>query len=371
MQPVVDKLTALFSCRKPVKMIGLSQSTERNIQSENKMNGEKEDMILADKIIAERKKNGWSQEELAEKIGVTRQAVSKWEGAQTTPDLQKLLQMSKVFGVSADYLLKDEMDAPDYVAVPEEEAVEALRKVSMEEANHFLQVKKETASQIAFAVLLCILSPVCLFLLGAAAEFGMIPMSEDMAGGLGMMILLVIIAIACAIFIFCGSKTKAYEFLEKELIETEYGVTGMVKERKSAYEATYTRYNILGTVTCILGAVPLFTISMRAEEDYFAVVMLALLFVLEAIGVRFFVIAGINQASFDKLLQEGDYSIAAKKKSPLVSAVSTIYWLVTTAIFLYMGFSENDWRQPGLIWPIAGVLFPAVLALVKCFDKNK
>jgi len=38
-------------------------------------------MILADKIIAERKKNGWSQEELAEKIGVTRQAVSKWEGA--------------------------------------------------------------------------------------------------------------------------------------------------------------------------------------------------------------------------------------------------------------------------------------------------
>ncbi len=49
-------------------------------------------MILADKIIQERKKNGWSQEELADKLGVTRQAVSKWEGAQTTPDLQRLLE---------------------------------------------------------------------------------------------------------------------------------------------------------------------------------------------------------------------------------------------------------------------------------------
>lgn len=327
-------------------------------------------MILADKIIAERKKNGWSQEELAEKIGVTRQAVSKWEGAQTTPDLQKLLQMSNVFGVSADYLLKDELDAPDYIEVPEEETV-ALRRVTLQEANHFLEVKKETAPKIAFATLLCILSPVCLILLGAASEFGVLSISEDMAGGMGMMILLVMIAIACAIFIACGAKTKAYEFLEKELIETEYGVTGMVRERKKEYESTYTRYNILGTVTCILGAIPLFSVAMRDKEDFMAVVMFSFLFVLEAIGVRFFIVAGINQASFEKLLQEGDYSVAAKKKSPLASGISTIYWLVVTAVFLGTSFYTNQWQTTGLIWLIAGVLYPAVLALVKCFDKNK
>ena len=49
-------------------------------------------MILADKIINLRKKNGWSQEELANKMDVSRQAVSKWESAQTVPDLQKILQ---------------------------------------------------------------------------------------------------------------------------------------------------------------------------------------------------------------------------------------------------------------------------------------
>ena len=61
-------------------------------------------MILADKIINERKKNGWSQEELAEKLSVSRQSVSKWEGAQSVPDLQKVIQMAELFGVSCDYL---------------------------------------------------------------------------------------------------------------------------------------------------------------------------------------------------------------------------------------------------------------------------
>ena len=68
-------------------------------------------MILADKIILLRKRKGWSQEELAEQLGVTRQSVSKWEGAQSVPDIQKIIQMSEIFGVTTDYLLKDEIEA--------------------------------------------------------------------------------------------------------------------------------------------------------------------------------------------------------------------------------------------------------------------
>ncbi|MEE1032652.1 MAG: helix-turn-helix transcriptional regulator, partial [Ruminococcus sp.] len=59
-------------------------------------------MILAEKIITLRKKNGWSQEELAEKMNVSRQSVSKWEGAQSVPDLNKILMLSEIFGVSTD-----------------------------------------------------------------------------------------------------------------------------------------------------------------------------------------------------------------------------------------------------------------------------
>lgn len=67
-------------------------------------------MIFADKLTTLRKKAGWSQEELAEKMGVTRQSVSKWEGAQSVPDIDKILQLSRLFDVTTDYLLKEELE---------------------------------------------------------------------------------------------------------------------------------------------------------------------------------------------------------------------------------------------------------------------
>ena len=62
-------------------------------------------MTLQEQIIKLRKKNGWSQEELADKLYVTRQAVSKWESGNSLPDVEKIVHMSKLFGVTTDYLL--------------------------------------------------------------------------------------------------------------------------------------------------------------------------------------------------------------------------------------------------------------------------
>lgn len=62
-------------------------------------------MKLADNIIRLRRLRGWSQEELAERLGVSRQSVSKWEGEQSQPDLPRVVEMSRIFGVSTDCLL--------------------------------------------------------------------------------------------------------------------------------------------------------------------------------------------------------------------------------------------------------------------------
>ena len=101
-------------------------------------------MILADKIIDERKRLGLSQEELAEKLSVSRQAVSKWESAQSTPDLQRVLQMAELFEVSTDYLLKDEIEPEENGVVTREESISAtpVRRVSMEEANDYIHIIK-------------------------------------------------------------------------------------------------------------------------------------------------------------------------------------------------------------------------------------
>ena len=68
-------------------------------------------MKLSDKIIQLRKSNGWSQEDLAEKLNVSRQAISRWEGATAQPDATNILQLSKLFGVTTDYLLNDEYES--------------------------------------------------------------------------------------------------------------------------------------------------------------------------------------------------------------------------------------------------------------------
>ena len=63
-------------------------------------------MNISDRIRYLRKQKGFSQEELADKVGVSRQAVSKWESEQSTPDLDKIITMSEIFGVTTDYILK-------------------------------------------------------------------------------------------------------------------------------------------------------------------------------------------------------------------------------------------------------------------------
>ena len=64
-------------------------------------------MNLSEKIQQLRKQNEISQEQLAEKLNVTRQAISKWETGECLPDIENILQLSDIFGVTVDYLLKD------------------------------------------------------------------------------------------------------------------------------------------------------------------------------------------------------------------------------------------------------------------------
>lgn len=325
-------------------------------------------MILADKIILHRKKNGWSQEELAEKMNVTRQSVSKWEGAQSVPDLNRVLHLANIFGVSTDYLLKDELEETEYIDFVEEPS--AVHRISMEEANAFLSVKEFTAKRIAFATLLCILSPICLIVLGATFETQMLPISENFAGGMGLIVMFLMVACAVPIFIISGAKTSPFEYLEKEVFETEYGVSGMVRDRQKQYKDTYTKYNVLGTCICILSVIPLFASVFITENVLYLALSLSITMMLAGVGVVFFIIAGINWVSMEKLLQEGDYSRQMKKNTPNTGSIATIYWLVVVAVFLLYNFYTNDWKKSWIIWPVAGVIFAAVMVACNAFNRK-
>lgn len=324
-------------------------------------------MILADKITALRKKQGWNQEELAEKMGVSRQSVSKWEGAQSIPELEKILQLSKLFGVSTDYLLKDEIEAEELSA---DEPDKSVRKVTLEEANVFLAERKRASFLIALATFLCILSPITLFILGAASEIEGSGVSETVMGIVGMTVLFAFILASVPIFLWCSFKNEPFEFLDKkEPFDLGYGVKGMVAQRKKQFESTYRRWNIIATCICIFAPIPLI-ISGFAENEMLSVVMLAVTMVIAGLGAGAFIIVGVQRGSMDKLLSEGDFLPSKKEENGLAEAVGFAYWGVVTAVFFVWSFLTDDWHLSWLAFAIGGILFPAVLSICGVISKR-
>ena len=323
-------------------------------------------MILADKIIENRKKNGWSQEELADKLGVSRQSVSKWEGAQAVPDMKKIIQMSEVFGVSTDYLLRDDIEEPQLpeVAPVDNGLEETVREVSMEEANAFLEHNERAASSISTGVMICILSPVILILLGGLAEAGKISMSETVAGMGGTIILLIMIAAAVGMFLMTGMRGKPYDYLENIDIDTAYGVSGMTRERRSQYAEKHSRLLIVGIMLCIIAAIPMLILSMSGysnNTDVLPIVGVDAMLVTIAIGVKMIVLTCIRHDGYDKLLEEGDFTRLNKK----AGKYDGIYWGIALAVYLGWSFVTNRWETTWIVWPIAGVLFVVYREIVK------
>lgn len=311
-------------------------------------------MILADKIIEERKKNGWSQEELASKLGVSRQAVSKWESAGSIPDLQRILQMSELFGVTTDYLLKDEIEEERLNEYVETKII----KVSMEEANQYLDMKSKGSRIVANATSLCILSPVPLIVLGTMTE-------DRILIGFSLVLLLVLVAIAVYLFVNYGLRESHMQHLEKEIFETEYGVSGMVRERRDKYEPTFTRNIAIGVVLCILSVIPTIMAGVMEVEDYMSGISVGLLLIIVSIGVNILIRAGMIKSSYDTLLQEGEYTIEEKHLKKKTDAFSGAYWCLMVAIYFGWSFWTNNWKFTWIIWPVAGVLYAAVLGMVK------
>lgn len=348
-------------------------------------------MIMADKIIELRKKNGWSQEDLADKLDVSRQSISKWESAQSIPDMKRIIQMSELFGVSTDFLLKDEMgletlngeqESSNENMVPAasaDDAELAVSTVTMEEATQFLEYKDKESRNVATGVMMCILSPVILILLGGMSDAGVIGITESMAAGAGLTALFCLICPAVALFVLSGIRGNRFEYMEKNAIETAYGVDGMVRARKERFAENYTRMLVSGIVLCVASVLPLFITMMvfgegngngSVTDDLPYVFAIGSLLLLVALGVFLIVRASIIQGGYQMLLEEGDYTREVKRDTKRNEAITTGYWIVVTALYLAYSFITNAWDRSWIIWPVAGVLFGLVTVIADALRKK-
>lgn len=333
-------------------------------------------MNLAEKIMMLRKQKGWSQEELAMKLNVSRQSVSKWESTSSVPDLSKIIKLSEIFDVSTDFLLKDEITLEEGVeetpaVIParsdSEKETEAVRSVTLEEAESFLEVTARTSVHIALGVALCIMSPIILIILGGFAEYRIIPMSEDMAGVIGTSILLIMIGIAVAIFIMKGMKLDEYEHLEKECFVLEEGIYEIVEQKKREFAGTFRVCIAVGVVLCIFGVIPVLIAAVFQNREAVMVCCIGILLFMIACGVYLFVWSGMINGSYEKLLQEGEYTSKNKRFNKDMEVPSGIYWGLVTTIYLFISFSKMNWHISWIIWPCAGVFYGVFCAIIKMF----
>lgn len=330
-------------------------------------------MTFSEKISALRKQKGWSQEELAEKLMVTRQAVSKWESAQSMPDLDKLVQLSEVLGVSTDYLLKDEQAQSAPVPTTAEQTVKP-RHVTQEEARRYLQLQTAAIPKTTLGVALCVWSSIVLIglpVLRLTLNWGF---PEEICSGIGLCVLLVMVAAGVALLLTASGKLREFEYLEREPIETDNGAREQALSMQREMASFCTRQNTIGVVLCILSVLPLFALMCvpGVPDGYYSLAVCALLLL---VGIACLLLGrmGSMRGAVDKLLEQGDYTRENKAKSRLVGAVSAAYWLVVTAAFLFYTFGPNGNGQPQyswFIWAIAGVLYGALMAALSVYRKK-
>ena len=369
---------------------------------------EKLNMNLSEKIFNERRKLGLSQEQFAEKMQISRQAVSKWESGQSTPDLDKIVLMSQIFGVSTDYLLKETVDMventestivgefiydssnsriSDVADTEFDEESESnsgnvkennfRKELTKNEVDSYMEVREKSGKRIAIGVCLCLLSFAfsCIAImitkrLGAPEDI------QDTAAGTVMFLLL---GTAVMLFVMSGLRLHIYEYLEKEDFLLPDDIKLLITDKKKEYQEIFNIHITIGVILVILAVV----LCMLAEtflgyttmKDYTDEVQGIIMFGVLAVSVFLFVQAGIRMGTYNILLQEQDYTkdkkLAKREGADRMGQIAGIYWCLMCAIYLGFSFYTNDWGRSWILWPVAGCAFGAIAVAVSLKRPHK
>lgn len=367
-------------------------------------------MKLAEKIYQERRKLGLSQEQFAEKMDISRQAVSKWESGQSMPDLDKIVAMSQIFGVSTDYLLKEEYNSfkettsveyteSGYTEFVEDNDYEAygndtnddmgntygsqsqanmrkgqssLQEISVEEIASYEKTYTSSAKHIALGVFLCIIGIV----LTEAMEVLSLTLFSVNGDALESFPMLICVTIAVALFVPSGMALSKYEYLEKvpfvlpqsekERIEREHG------EFQRRFAAGITSGIVLILLGVLSGGVMEYVTEVTGNKIWDDSVSTISVLTFVAIGVYLFVRCGMKMGMYNVLLQREEYAVSkkhnAEKKDTLMGLVAGVYWCLVTAAFLAYSFITGDWGRSWIVWPVAGCVFGAIATFIALFN---
>lgn len=344
--------------------------------------------MIGNRIAELRRQNGMSQEELADRLGISRQSVSKWESGQSQPEIEKLLQLSEVFHVSTDYLLKDdtmpevidvtpvheeakeseEAEAETIYKDPMDDWKETVRKtfrtekndegyyiLRAEETEGFLQAREEKGKLISRGVADCILSVVPVILTGTMADTFFI--TEDMIVPLGVGVMFAMIALGVTRFMKAGSVGKQYEFLNDTPFLPEYAIEDKIIAESQHLKESGRKDITTAVVLFIVSLIPVIVFgAFSGDSSFVAGLGVAGMFLLVAEGVRRCIIGAFHIGTSKRLMQEEEFKVSTKRNLDFKG----LYWtLITAAYFIYSGVTRR-WSSSWIIWVLAGIAYPFI-----------
>ena len=127
----------------------------------------------------------------------------------------------------------------------------------------------------------------------------------------------------------------------------------------------------IGVTMIILGVIPLVVGGCLEVPEVMEICFVCLLLILVAVATYLFVTVSYVWGSYQKLLQESDYTRDSKAFNRKTEALSGAYWCVATAIYLGISFVWHNWHISWVIWPVAGVLYGAIFAILKTVVDTK
>lgn len=324
-------------------------------------------MILGEKIILLRKQNNLTQEELAEKLNVSRQSVSKWEMGTSIPDINKILLISEVFGVNIDYLLKDNIESIEY---SDDTEIGNNKIVILEEANEFLKLNVNKSKKTAGYIAMFIFSSVPMMLLFGIAELNK-NLTEELVIIFGVSILLMLVARGTFGIISSDHMMHKYKSLEEEDFTLAYGVKGVIEKIKNEDRELAYKTKAFAIALFIMSCIPVIVASMSKNENKYIYFAISIMLSLISCGVYNLIKASAVETSCNILLQEENYSSLEKKVTKKVHPFVGAYWSLISAMYLAVSFLTNKWYITWVIYAIGGILFSAINLLLRAKARNE
>jgi transcriptional regulator with XRE-family HTH domain len=320
-------------------------------------------MALAANIIKLRKQAGWSQEALAAHIGVSRQSVSKWESGQSTPDIDKIVLLADVFGVTTDRLLKGQ---PNTGMQPIETT--AHNMVSLEQAQHYVQTKTQAARLITKGVVHCVSSPIPLL-----ALIGLAGNSEghsSMLVTMGIVALLAIVARGINFFIQASQLTQQIAPVLLTPFDVAPSTLDAIKIRQEEYATTYQKQLTLGISLFVLCSAPILLAAGLGLAH--GAIMLAIILLLACVstGLHYVIPTSHHQEALNYVLKKGDLEAGKSQDTKRAEKLAGVYWPLLVAVYLGWSFWTMNWGITWIVFPVGAVAFGGVVGLAKLLAKK-